>query len=132
MLKQKTPLRAKTGLKSKTSLKAKTGLKRTSALKAHKHMNKKSKKKAKQDYQLEKIRQDIINRDKGCVLCGGKYEQLHHINFRSHGVDHSKENLVCLCHDCHDNKAHGVEAKKIREQLKSILSERYGYNYEKI
>lgn len=57
-------------------------------------------------------------RDEGlCVLCGAMATEVHHIEFRSHGGLSNLSNLACLCRDCH-TKAHGSEAKKIREILK--------------
>lgn len=37
-----------------------------------------------------------------CRVCGsGQGVEVHHIRFRSQGVDHSTANLVCLCAQCH-------------------------------
>ena len=59
-------------------------------------------------------------RDNGqCVLCGAPAPEVHHIVFRSQMGLSNLNNLACLCRDCH-NKAHGVDAKEIRE----ILQER--------
>lgn len=59
-------------------------------------------------------------RDNGqCVLCGVPASEVHHIVFRSQLGLSNLNNLACLCRDCH-NKAHGVDAKEIRE----ILQER--------
>ena len=35
------------------------------------------------------------------VLCGAMATEVHHIEFRSHGVCQIFNNLVCLCRDCH-------------------------------
>ena len=64
-----------------------------------------------------RTRKWAYERDKGlCVLCGAMATEVHHIEFRSHGGLSNLSNLACLCRDCH-TKAHGVDAKKIREVL---------------
>lgn len=49
-------------------------------------------------------RETVLRRDSGsCRFCGVKYGlHLHHINYRSEGVDHSPHNLITLCHEHHD------------------------------
>lgn len=60
-------------------------------------------------------------RDGGCILCGKKYVHHHHVIFRSAGGDDSLDNLVCLCPDCHEKYAHGVESKIWRERFLQYL-----------
>lgn len=89
-----------------------------------------SKKGAKKRRELSKIRPEIIERDaERCLLCGNRFAEVHHINFRSQMGGNNKENLCCLCWDCHHNKAHGVESRMIRQKLETIMSERYNYEY---
>ena len=65
-----------------------------------------------------RTRKWAYERDEGlCVLCGAMATEVHHIEFRSHGGGANRSNLACLCRDCHI-KAHGVDAKQIREVLK--------------
>lgn len=67
-----------------------------------------------------RTRKWAYERDNGqCVLCGAPASEVHHIVFRSQMGLSNLNNLACLCRDCH-NKAHGVDAKVIRE----ILQER--------
>lgn len=67
-----------------------------------------------------RTRKWAYERDNGqCVLCGEAASEVHHIVFRSQMGLSNLNNLACLCRDCH-NKAHGVDAKEIRE----ILQER--------
>jgi 5-methylcytosine-specific restriction endonuclease McrA len=48
-------------------------------------------------------RKRIIERDNGlCVKCGAKYEEIHHIIFRSQGGAGTDDNGVCVCHRCHE------------------------------
>lgn len=104
-------------------LKSKSTLKRTT-------LKKKSKRQAKKDYELEKIRPSIIQRDEGrCLLCGGPYQEIHHITYRSSCGGHTLKNLCCLCWNCHRNVAHGIYAKDVKKLLQQILQERYGYEY---
>lgn len=76
-------------------------------------------KRKKQDNVLyARTRKWAYERDEGlCVLCGAAASEVHHIEFRSHGGLSNLSNLACLCRDCH-TKAHGSDAKKIREILK--------------
>lgn len=78
-------------------------------------------KRKKLDYVLyARTRKWAYERDNGqCVLCGAPASEVHHIVFRSQMGLSNLNNLACLCRDCH-NKAHGVDAKEIRE----ILQER--------
>ena len=104
-------------------VKLRNGLKRT-PLKA------KSNKQMRKDAELERIRPIILKRDnKQCVLCGKPYQELHHITYRSGVGQHEEKNLCCLCWHCHRIVAHGQHSKQIRERLRNILSERYGYEY---
>ena len=65
-----------------------------------------------------RTRKWAYERDAGlCVLCGAMATEGHHITFRSQGGLSNLNNLACLCRDCH-TKAHGSDAKKIREILK--------------
>lgn len=67
-----------------------------------------------------RTRKWAYERDNGqCVLCGAPASEVHHIVFRSQMGLSNLNNLACLCRDFH-NKAHGVDAKEIRE----ILQER--------
>lgn len=43
-----------------------------------------------------------------CICCGStKYLQIHHYCPRSQGGNDTKQNLVCLCSDCHA-LVHGI------------------------
>ena len=64
-----------------------------------------------------RTRKWAYKRDNGqCVLCGAPASEVHHIVFRSQMGLSNLNNLAGLCRDCH-NKAHGVDAKEIREIL---------------
>lgn len=44
----------------------------------------------------------VMRRDRGrCRWCGGTAVHLHHIKYRSEGVDHSERNLILLCQKHH-------------------------------
>ena len=65
-----------------------------------------------------RTRKWAYERDNGqCVLCGAPASEVHHIVFRSQMGLSNLNNLACLCRDCH-TKAHGSDAKQIREILK--------------
>ena len=64
-----------------------------------------------------------------CEYCGKSgILHCHHIEFRSHGRDDSKENLIVLCQECH-RQAHIYDIK--RQELLDIVKERnHGYSEE--
>lgn len=58
------------------------------------------------------VQHAVLERDSHqCQLCGTGGEnrlQLHHwLSFRSHGGPHIPENLVTLCHQCHEQVHRG-------------------------
>ena len=59
----------------------------------------------------------MTERDGGkCRWCGTtSWVELHHINYRSEGVDHSDHNLITLC------KAHHDEAHSDKRRWKPVL-----------
>ncbi len=70
------------------------------------------------------FRKYILERDGGCcVVCGlPDSRDIHHIVFRSHGGTDEYANLCTLCRRCHQEKAHGVEAREIRDRLLTYTS----------
>ena len=66
----------------------------------------------------------------GCEVCGShRSTEIHHVEPRSSFGSKTKiaqdaiTNLICLCRLCHD-KAHGPEARKFKEILKEIITNR--------
>lgn len=55
-----------------------------------------------------------------CQLCGSYGIQVHHITFRSSGGGDEDDNLISLCYDCHNKKAHGTESREYRETFFKI------------
>lgn len=81
-------------------------------------------------YKYRKVKKEVAERDNyTCVLCG-RYPaaDAHHVIFRSKQGEDCKENIVCLCRNCHD-KAHGIHAKVIQTELISYLKGIYGDEY---
>lgn len=70
-------------------------------------------------------RKEVLDRDGNkCRWCGTKSGlHLHHINYRSEGVDHSPQNLITLCHSHHSL----VHSKKgvYKPLLRAYIWERY-------
>lgn len=49
------------------------------------------------------MRAAVLTRDQyRCRFCGSTAVHVHHINYRSEGVDHSPHNLIVLCSKHHD------------------------------
>jgi len=69
-----------------------------------------------------------------CEWCGNKAEHIHHIDKKTH--NHSIENLVALCKDCHLKKAHktGEKWTEARRSAKSItlFIKKYGLSAKEI
>lgn len=57
-----------------------------------------------------------------CVLCGGKAEHCHHIILRSlePSLKYSQDNLVMLCHKCHNHSGYDQNYVKITRQLVAL------------
>lgn len=49
-----------------------------------------------------KTRLQAVLRDECCRWCSGPIGEVHHVKYRSHGVDHGLDNLLSLCVECHD------------------------------
>jgi len=84
-----------------------------------------------QDYN-ETFRKFIRNRDKCCMLCN-RFIDENNRNLSVHHVDYNKklsikENCLCLCIRCH--VLTNINRANWTKFFQSMLSERYGYNYE--
>ncbi len=74
---------------------------------------------------IPETRNAVITRDKGlCVNCGGKGQEVHHLlpntklNEKLYsGKINSMENLVYVCHDCHEK--HSLWDTPLRAELKA-------------
>lgn len=83
------------------------------------------------------LRQEVIERDRVCMDCGGPGEEVHHILPRSRFGKHGKEklwalkNLVLLCVRCHQlsNGGAGAHTRERRQAHMTLLKECYGYDY---
>lgn len=48
------------------------------------------------------VYQDVLLRDKRCIICGNQYNlECHHFIYRKHGGMGIEQNLVMLCNGCH-------------------------------
>jgi 5-methylcytosine-specific restriction endonuclease McrA len=75
------------------------------------------------NYGFENTRLSVLDRDSyKCQICGKKNCQLevHHKVFRSNGGSDEHENLITLCHECHDKIHKGKLDPKWRGK-KSVL-----------
>ena len=84
-------------------------------------------------------RKYILERDKHCIICGrtGFLTIAHVFVNRSHGGKGCKENLVCLCADCHiimDNplgEKENILSKKYLNYCKNYLIAKENIDYNK-
>ena len=58
----------------------------------------------------DELRYTILKRDGWrCQFCGAMTNlEVHHQQFRSHSGDDSEENLITICHTCHET-IHGTK-----------------------
>lgn len=69
-------------------------------------------------------RERVKVRDRGkCRMCGQPAHHLHHINYRSEGVDHSETNLISLC-EPHHRLVHTSKAKW-KPLLRAVIWKQY-------
>lgn len=72
-----------------------------------------------------RVRQAVLDRDGGCVLCGTSGEnrlQLHHVVLRSQGGRHDADNLVVLCADCHRDVHEGRQDVALLEVEPGVVA----------
>lgn len=80
------------------------------------------KKRIQQDREYAANRKVALDRDRHCRICRAREGlQVHHIVFRSQGLDHGLHNLIVLCNACHSDYAHGAEAKKYRNLFRAYI-----------
>lgn len=66
------------------------------------------------------VRKMVLRRDRArCRWCGSMSVHLHHINYRSEGVDHQPHNLITLCPEHHD-KVHS-DKKRWKPVLLAVI-----------
>jgi 5-methylcytosine-specific restriction endonuclease McrA len=78
------------------------------------------------NYGFENTKAMVLNRDNyTCQHCKGKHKdfklEVHHIIFKSQGGSDEHDNLITLCHTCHDNLHKGKIKLKLRGKLKGTL-----------
>ncbi|WP_181438671.1 HNH endonuclease [Paenibacillus sambharensis] len=70
----------------------------------------------------KKTRQSIIERDRGlCVRCGARYEEIHHVIYRSHNGAGTEDNGVCVCHACHELAHSKEEVRRWFEHYRKVI-----------
>lgn len=66
-----------------------------------------------------------------CWVCGGKWQELHHIYPRGQGGDDQVENLAPVCRECHGRiEAHEPVARSLIRQ--ALLPSNTGYLQQKL
>ncbi len=76
-----------------------------------------------------KIRKQVLERDKHCIICGShQFLSIAHVHLsRAHGGLGVPENLCVLCAHCHGKLDNGLEkyTKPIKEEIKKYMSRIY-------
>lgn len=78
------------------------------------------------NYGFENTRAMILNRDNyTCQYCKGKHKdsklEVHHIIYRSNGGSNEENNLITLCHTCHQDVHSGKINLKTSGKIKGTL-----------
>ena len=65
-------------------------------------------------------------RDRACILCGSGYHiELHHHISRGRGGMGVKENVVCLCKQCHMDLHSSTRSGQYRKGVENYLKLKY-------
>lgn len=76
-----------------------------------------------------KVRDEVLNRDKQCVVCGSRSTlTIAHVFInRSHGGLGVKENLCVLCIKCHHDFDNGFkqDSERIKDLVQSYMHKLY-------
>lgn len=88
-------------------------------------------KRTKQTSVSDKVRKEVLERDKGCCVACGDYRTLtiaHVFVNRSHGGLGVKENLATLCMKCHHDMDNGKKTDQefIRAIVQTYMIDLYG------
>lgn len=78
------------------------------------------------NYGFENTRAMVLNRDNYvCQYCKGKHKdsklEVHHIVFRSQGGSDEENNLITLCHTCHNDLHSGKINLRLKGKIKGNL-----------
>lgn len=78
------------------------------------------------NYGFENTKAKVLNRDNyTCQICKGKHKnsklEVHHIVFRSQGGSNTENNLITLCHTCHQDLHQGKVKLNLKGKLKGQL-----------
>lgn len=74
-----------------------------------------------------RVKERVYERDNGeCIICHDRATDAHHVIFRSQLGKDDVNNVVCLCRK-HHLDAHGVKAKKMRDDFLAYLQAHKGW-----
>lgn len=74
-----------------------------------------------------KVRKEIHERDKWCIICGSNYNlSIAHFIPRSKGGLGVKENLVLLCFKCHMDYDQSLKRGHLGSIISDYLKKQYG------
>lgn len=82
------------------------------------------------------VRDLVMNRDKGCVVCGSRSAlTIAHVFInRSHGGLGVKENLCVLCIKCHHDYDNGFkeDSNRIKDHVQSYMHKLYSIDIQSL
>lgn len=74
-----------------------------------------------------KVRQEVLERDKWCIICGSPHNKtIAHYKSRAKGGLGIPQNLVVLCVKCHHDYDNGKMRNHYGILIKSYLEGKYG------
>ncbi len=80
-----------------------------------------------------KVRKEVYERDRWCVLCGNPHNlQCAHFISRGSGGLGIPQNLVMLCVNCHIKYDQTSARDEIRKEIKNYLSRYYEINEKEL
>lgn len=73
----------------------------------------------------KKVKDEVFERDKWCIICGSPGLPNSHYIKRSHGGLGISENIVTMCIECHYNFDHTPKRKEMLPIVKAYLDKLY-------
>lgn len=73
----------------------------------------------------KEVKEAVLERDGGCILCGCRGSPDAHFVSRAQSGRGIEENIVTLCPDCHRRYDQTYERPLIRQEIRAYLQSQY-------